>query len=75
MSDGRLAKTDPDLVETTEIGIRQIGITLPDIIDRLVHPLPLIILGSLEDATPVNVTEQLVTGPIQELLVGQIALP
>jgi hypothetical protein len=62
--DGGLAKTNADLVEITEIDIGQIGITLPDVIDRLIHPVALIFFCGLEDTATVNVTEQLVTGSI-----------
>jgi hypothetical protein len=62
--DGRLAKTDSDLVKALEIAVRQVGIPLPDIVDRLVHPLTLIIFGGCEDSAAIDVTEQLVTRPI-----------
>jgi hypothetical protein len=72
--DGRLTEADADLVQTPEIRVRQIGIALPDVIDRLIHPVSLIILCGLEHTAAVHVTEQFVTGTIKKLLVRQITL-
>lgn len=74
MRDGRLAKTDADLVKTLEIRIRQIGIPLTDIVDRFIQPVALIFLCGLEDTAAVDVTEQLVTRSVEEFFFGQTAL-
>ncbi|MDE3004978.1 MAG: hypothetical protein OXU39_02670 [Gemmatimonadota bacterium] len=63
--DRRLAETDADIMETPEVTIRQIGIALPDVVDRLVHPVLLIFLSSLQDAAAMYMTEQLVTCTLQ----------
>ena len=63
--DRRLAKTDADVMETPEVTIRQIGIAFPDVVDRLVHPVLLIFLSSLQDAATMHVAEQLVTCTLQ----------
>jgi hypothetical protein len=62
--DGRLAKTNTDLVKVLQIRIAQIGITLTNVVDGLVHPLLLIFDFRLKNSTAVHVTEQLVTGSI-----------
>ena len=74
MCDSRPEKTNPDLVKVFQIGIGQVGITLTDVVDGLVHPVLLIFDFRLKNSTAVNVTEQLVTGSIKQLLVGQITL-
>jgi len=74
MCDGGLAETDADRVETAQIRITQIGEPLPDVVDRLVHPVLLIFLFRLENSAAVNVTEQLVTRSVEQLLVRQITL-
>ncbi len=74
MRDCRLAKTDADLVKALEIRIRQIGISLTDVIDRLIHPVALIFSRSLKDTASVHVTEQLIAGSIKKFLFGQIIL-
>jgi hypothetical protein len=61
--------------QSLEIAVREIGIALPDVVDRLVHPLPLIVLGGLDHAAAVDVAEQLVACAVQELLFGQNVPP
>lgn len=74
MCDGRLAKTNADLVKIFQIRIAQIGITLPNVVDGLVHPVLLIFDFRPKNSTAMHMTEQLVTGSIKQLLVGQITL-
>jgi len=66
--DGRLAEADADLVKVTKITVRQIGITLADVFDRLVHPVTLVIDLGVKNAATVDVTEQFVAGSIEKLL-------
>lgn len=72
--DGRLAKTDADLVKALQVQIRQIGKTLPDVVNRFIDPVALIFLRGLKDPAAVDMTEQFVTGSIKEFLFGQITL-
>ncbi len=65
VGDRRLAKTTSDLVQTTQIDIRQIGVALPDVVDRLVHPVPLIFFSSLQDPATVHMAEKLIPCPLQ----------
>ena len=51
----------------------QIGITLTDVFDRLVHPVDLILFFGVEHTAPVDVTEQFVTSSIEELLFRHLA--
>jgi hypothetical protein len=74
MCDGRLAETNTDRVKALQIGIAQIGKTLTDVVDSFVHPVLLIIFFRLQNATAVNVTEQLVTSSVHKLIVRQIVL-
>jgi len=74
MRDGGLTKPDSDLVKTLEIHIRQIGVTLTDVVDRFIHPVALIFLSGLEDVAAVHVTEQLVTGSVKEFFFRQMGL-
>jgi hypothetical protein len=68
MCDGGLAEPDANVVKTLQVLIREIGIPLTDIVDRLVHPLTLITFGSREHSAAVDVTEQLVTCAIEKFL-------
>ncbi len=70
----RLAETGADLMQSAQIRIRQIGIALPDVVDRFIHPVTLIFRLSLQNTAAVHVTEQLITGSIKKLLVRQIIL-
>ncbi len=72
--DRRLAKPDSNRVQALQVGIRQIGITLPDVVNRLIHPVALVVFSSLEHSAAVYMAEQLVTRSIQKLLVGQVVL-
>ena len=74
MGNGGLAETDSDLMEVPEIRIRQIGVPFPDVVYGLVHPVALVFFGGLQDAAPVDVAEELVPRPIQELFVRQVIL-
>jgi hypothetical protein len=64
LPDRRLAEPCPDLPETLQVHVVQVGVTLTYIFDRLVHPLALIVLASLEDAAPVDVAEQFIARAI-----------
>lgn len=74
MGDGRPAEPDADLVETAQIRVRQIGIPLPDVVDRLIHPMALVFLRGLQNTAAVDVAEELVPRPIQEFFVRQTIL-
>lgn len=63
--DRRLAESNTDLVKATQIRVGQIGVPLTDVVDRLVHPVPLIFFFGLQDAAAMYVAEQLVTGSIE----------
>jgi hypothetical protein len=73
--DRGLAEADADRVQSPQIAIAQVGIALPDVLDGLVHPLPLVLLGGLEHAAAVDVAEQLVACAVQKLLFGQSVSP
>jgi len=64
LPDRRLAEPHPDLPETLQVHVVQVGLPLTYIVDRLVHPLTLIVLRSLEDAAPVDVAEQFIARTI-----------
>src|SRR5690606_14501868 len=42
------AEPAPDLVKAFQIAVGQIRVPLTEVLDRLVHPMPLVILGSLQ---------------------------
>lgn len=65
MCDGRLAESNTNLVKSTQVGVGQVGVTFPDVIDRLVHPVPLIFFFGLEDTAAMYVTEQFITRSIE----------
>jgi hypothetical protein len=67
MGDSGLTELNSDIVEALEVAVRKIGITLADIVDRLVHPYTLVIFSRREDSAAINVTEQLVTCAIKKL--------
>jgi hypothetical protein len=52
-------------MKAPELQVRQIGVTLTQVFDRLVHPLELIFLTSLQNTAAVDVAEQLVPRAIQ----------
>jgi len=60
MGDGRLAKTDADSKEFVQFGVREVRVTLPNVFDRFVHPLPLILSVGLEDTAAVDVAEEFI---------------
>ena len=63
MWDGGLAKPHPHSIEILEIRVRQVWVPLCEIVDGLVHPMPLILFPGLENATSIDVAEELVTSP------------
>jgi hypothetical protein len=74
MGNGRLTESHTHGVEVLEIAIRKIGITLCKIIDRFVHPVPLIFLLGLEDPTTIDVTEELVSSSTYSVFVRHYSL-
>jgi hypothetical protein len=75
MRDGRLAESQADLVELRQIRVGQIRKALAEVLDGLVHPVALIVFGGLQDAATIDVTEELVSSPVHELLFTQSILP
>src|SRR5690606_21893595 len=73
--DGGTAEPVSDLVELAQVGVREVGVALAEVLDRLLHPVALILLRRLENATTVDVAEQLVSRSIQKLLFGQVLPP
>src|SRR5690606_5456097 len=73
--DGGTAEPVSDLVELAQVRVREVGVTLAEVLDRLLHPVALILLRRLENATTVDVAEQLVSRSIQKLLFGQVLPP
>ncbi len=59
-------------MQALEIAIAQVRVALTDIVDGLVHPVALIFLSGLENATAVDMTEEFVACAIEKLLFRQI---
>ncbi len=73
--DGGLAETKSDTMELVEVTISKIGVPLGKVVDRLRHPDFLVVGGRLEYAATVDVAEELVTSPVQELVICHVHLP
>jgi hypothetical protein len=67
---GGSAEPHADGIKVLEVSIGKIGITLCQVVDGLIHPVLLIVLLRLEDATSIDVTEELVPSPVHHTLFG-----
>ena len=74
MGDGRLAEPHAHRIQILEIAVGKIRVALGKIVDGLIHPMPLIVLLGLKDATTVDVTEKLVSSPIDHVLLRHVYL-
>src|SRR4051812_42580587 len=75
MGDGGPAEASPDPVQLTQVRVREVGVPLADILDRLVHPLLLIFSTRLENSAAIDVAEQLVAGSILQLILRHDSHP
>src|SRR5206468_3439854 len=72
---GGPAEAGSDPMQLTQVRVREVGVPLADVFDRLVHPLLLILGVGVEDPAAVDVAEELVTGSILQLLFGHDSSP
>jgi hypothetical protein len=74
MRNGWLAKPYTNGIEILEVAVSKIGVAFTEVIDSLVHPVPLIIFFGLEDPTTINVTEELVSSPAYRVVIRHYSL-
>ena len=74
MRDCRLAEPHTNGIEILEVAVRKIGVAFSEIIDGLVHPVPLIIFFGLEDPTTIDVTEELISSPAYRVVIRHYSL-
>lgn len=72
---GWLAETHSHGVKLLKLSGGEIRIALTDVFDRLIHPLRLIVLRSLQDTATVDMTKQLVTSLCNKLVSRHSSLP
>jgi hypothetical protein len=66
VGNGGLTESHADRMQLLEIAVRKIRVTFGQVINSLFHPVALIFFAGLEDATPIDVTEELVASSVQD---------
>src|SRR5690606_14267617 len=66
MRDDGLAETQPQGAELFELALGEVGIPLRHELERVIHPLDLLLLGGADDVAAVDVAEELIARPIEQ---------